>query len=82
MPMSESERRRVVLTALRNARRVYRAADTSGEVLERWFDRMILRKTRVTCSQLGPGVLKWEDYRNKVMSLEKALADVALITCE
>ena len=80
--MTESERRRVVQTALRNARRTYRAADTAGEVLERWFDRMINRSTRVTCSQLSPGVLKWEDYRNKVMALEKAWADLGLIACE
>jgi len=80
--MTDSERRRVVLQGLRGARRVYRAADTSGEVLERWLDRMIIRKTRVTCSQLAPGLLKWEDYRNKVQSLEKALADVSLMACE
>ena len=82
MPMTDSERRRVDLQGLRGSRRVYRAADTAGEVLERWLDRMIARKTRVTCSQLGPGLLKWEDYRNKVQSLEKSLADVSLMACE
>lgn len=81
MAMSESERRRLVVQAVRNARRVYRSADTAGEVLERWLDRMIERKTRILCPQMDPVIPKWEDYRNKVMALEKALADMIGTAC-
>jgi hypothetical protein len=79
--MTDAELKRLVNQGLRNARRIYRAADTSGENLERWLDRMILRKTRVTCSQMDALIPRWEDYRNKVMALEKGLADVFSAAC-
>ena len=79
--MTESELRRLIVQSVRNARRLYRQADTAGEVLERWLDRMIERKTRITCSQMDPVVPKWEDYRNKVMACERALADMIGSAC-
>ncbi len=82
MPMTDAERKRLVNQALRNARRVYRAADTAGEELERWMDRMIDRKTAVTCSQIQPGLPRWENYRDKVKATEKAMVDAILIACE
>jgi len=42
---------------------------------------MIERKTRITCSQMDPVVPKWEDYRNKVMACERALADMIGSAC-
>ncbi len=79
--MTDAELKRLVNQGLRNARRMLRTADTSGEVLERWLDRTILRKTRVTCAQMDALIPRWEDYRNKVQLLEKALADVFSSAC-
>ncbi len=79
--MTDAELKRLVNQGLRNARRIHRSADTAGEVLERWLDRMIERKTRVTCAQMDALVPRWEDYRNKVQMLEKALADVFSAAC-
>jgi polyhydroxyalkanoate synthesis regulator phasin len=79
--MTDAELKRLVNQGLRNARRVYRASDTAGEQLERWLDRMIERKTRVTCAQMDSLIPRWEEYRNKVQSLEKALADVFSAAC-
>lgn len=72
---TESELKRITLQAARNVRRVYRAADTSGEVLERWLDRQINRTTRITRTQAAAIIPRWEDYRDKVISLESAVAD-------
>lgn len=80
-PLSESELKRVVLQGVRAARRTYRSADTAGEVLERWLDRMIERKTRITCSQMQAVIPLWEDYRAKVLACERSLADMILIAC-
>ena len=73
--MTESEARRLVLQSARNARKAYRRADSAGEVLERWLDRMIDRKTRIRFSQAEAVIVKWEAYRDNVGSLEKALGD-------
>lgn len=75
MAMSESERKRLVLQSARLARRLYRTADTSGEVLERWLDRQIGRKTRITGSQAYQVIPRWEAYRDRVLAVEKGIAD-------
>jgi len=82
MPLTDAELKRLVNQSLRNVRRTYRQADTAGEVLERWLDRMIERKTRVTCSQMNPVLPRWEEYRNRVMACEKALVDCMNVACD
>lgn len=72
---TEAEIRRLIVQSARNARRVYRQADTAGESVERWLDRMIERKTRITSDQAMPLVNLWEDWRNKVRACELAFAD-------
>ena len=73
--MTESEQKRLALQAARGARRQYRKADTSGEVLERWLDRQIKRKTRIHRSQALAVLPLWEAFRDQVRGLERALAD-------
>lgn len=78
--MTESEFKRLVLQAARNARKAYRKADTAGEVLERWLDRQIERKTRIRASQAEAVIPRWEAFRDNVMALERALADFLTAT--
>jgi len=42
-----SERKRLVVKALRQVRAAYRRADTAGERVERELDRLIRRKTQI-----------------------------------
>lgn len=78
--MTESELRRLVLQSVRNVRRAYRKADSAGEILERWLDRQIERKTRILTSQAVAVIPKWESYRDSVQALEKALGDFLVAT--
>lgn len=73
--MTPTEVKRYVLQAARNARRYYRRADSAGEVLERWLDREIKRKTRIQRDQALKCVPLWEKYRDNVKAVEMALAD-------
>lgn len=73
--MTEAQLKRLVNLAARNARRSYRTADTSGEKLERWFDRQIRRKTRILATQASGVIPLYEDYRSKVIILEKRIAE-------
>jgi len=50
--LTDAQARNLVVKALRQARAAYRKADTAGEVLERDFDRLIKRKTRISANQL------------------------------
>lgn len=77
--MTYVQLRNLVVRGLRAARKVYRSADTSGEVLERIMDRLITRKTLITPNQLDPLLSRWQTYRAKVLALEKALADAVNI---
>lgn len=72
---SDAEALRFVRRALRNARRFFRESDSAGEVLERWLDRQIKRKTATSRPQAEKIVPLWEDYRDKVKALEGAIAD-------
>lgn len=75
----ESERKRIVIAALRATRRIYRAADSEGERLERVLDRLILRKTRPLPAEVEPLYGRFRVYRDKVQLLERALTDLFAI---
>lgn len=64
------------IRAVRNARRAYRKADSSGERLERWLDRMIARKTRIRPHQARAVDPLWVAYRDAMRGLETALTDM------
>lgn len=74
--MTAAERKRLTIAAVRNARRYYRRADSQGEVLERWLDRMVKRKTEISREQALAVEPRWNAYRDSVRTLEKALADM------
>lgn len=73
--MTYVQLRNLVVRGLRAARKVYRSADTAGEVVERTLDRLISRKTLITPAQLEPLLSRWGTFKAKVQALEKALAD-------
>lgn len=77
--MTYVQLRNLVVRGLRAARKVYRSADSAGEVVERTMDRLIGRKTLITPAQLEPLLSRWSAYRAKVAALEKALADAVNI---
>jgi len=72
----ESRRKSEVNRALRQARRLYRLADTKGEVLERVLDRLIKRKTRVLGEEAEQVIKPWEAYSAAVSQVERGLVDV------
>lgn len=75
-PASEAQKKRVVLASARRVRQLYRKADTSGEILERWLDRQIDRRTRIMPAQVQRGVTLFQDYFAKVRSAESAMTDL------
>lgn len=80
--MTTIQKRELVRKALRNARRFYRSADSSGEILERNLDRLIKRKTLVTREQLAPLVTQYQAWGEKLRTVEggiTALLEVSAI---
>lgn len=76
LPQTEAQRKRVVLAAARVARRWYRRADSQGEVLERWLDRQISRKTRIMPAEVQKGVKLFQAYFQSVRNLEIVMSDL------
>lgn len=72
-------KRNEVRAALRAVRRVYRKADSLGEVLERRLDRMVDRKTMVYKEEFNPLVKDFYSFKAGLTALEKALADAVSI---
>lgn len=76
LPRTEAQRKRLVLQSARAARRQYRRADTAGELLERWLDRQIARKTRIMPAEIQRGVRLFQAYFANVRAVETVLTDV------
>lgn len=77
--LTDAQARTLVVKALRSARASYRKADTAGEVLERDFDRLIKRKTRINAQQLLIISDKYKAYLAKAAIAAIPLADAYLI---
>lgn len=76
LPKTEAARKRTVLQAARRARAAYRRADTAGEVLERWLDREIKRKTRIMPASVMRGLRLYQAWFLEVRKVETAFADL------
>lgn len=63
--MTETELKRLQRAGLRSARRALRAMDSQLEKLERWYNRMLKRKTRVRPDQLEPGYRLVDELKAK-----------------
>lgn len=74
--MTDSEAKRLTLQAVRNARRLYRAADSAGEKVERWLDRQVKRKTFLRPDQSEKLYPLYEEYLSKVQALDRGVSDM------
>ena len=82
MASRESERKRLVNAALRQVRRAYRQADSTGEKFERTIDRLIARKTRPASEDLMPLANQFAVYKGGITALEKGLTDLYKIVAD
>jgi hypothetical protein len=73
--LTDAQARNLVIRALRQARRAYRAADTAGEVEERDLDRLIKRKTKINATQLVVLADKYRRYQQLVNAVQIPLTD-------
>ena len=74
-----AQRRRNVNLALRQLRKAYRKADTTGELFEREVDRLIDRKTLVTSQSLERLTGLANSYWRAAEDLQQPLVDVHTI---
>lgn len=73
--LTDAAARNIAIKALRSARAKYRSADTAGEALEREFDRLIKRKTRINSSSLITLSKRYESYLSLVEAVQVDLAN-------
>lgn len=70
-----AELKRQRLASLRSVRRIQRAADTAIEKIERRLSSLSNRKTIIDAEAALTLVPLYNDFRDKVRTMEKALAD-------
>jgi len=73
--MTDAELKRLIVASARTARRYNRRLQTQAEILERWLDRAIARKTRIKESEATPVIKIWDTLKVYTRNLEVALAD-------
>lgn len=71
--LTDAQARNLVIKALRQARAKYRQADTKGEQLEREFDRLIKRKTRINAASFNTLLTKYTELTAVVDSIQASL---------
>lgn len=76
--MTEGERKRLLVQAARNVRRMYRRADSQGEIFERWLDRQILRKTSIRPESVQKGTALYLEYRGRVQAVDASMSDLMI----
>lgn len=80
--LTDAAARALVIKALRQARKAYRAADSAGESLEREFDRLIKRKTRINSTSLSTLSTRYDNWLHLVEALQVSLTDAYLVTSQ
>lgn len=76
---TQGERRQQAVRAIRELRRLYRKADSSGEKVERELDRLIKRKTLISPDSLATLGRLLQGYIRNQEVLEMGYADAATI---
>jgi len=69
---TQAQRRREAIAAVKSFQRVYRKADSLGELLERELKRLGSRKTLIGVDQMGNLSSKLDAYARQVADLQKA----------
>lgn len=77
--LTDAQARSTVIKALRRARATYRSSDTAGEKLEREFDRLIKRKTRINANSLVTLSELYANLSRLTDAIGASLADVNAI---
>lgn len=80
--LTDAQARRLVIQALRKARRAYRAADTAGEREERELDRLVKRKTRMNATQLTTLANRYTEFQKLVNAVQIPLTDAFYIASQ
>lgn len=80
--LTDAQARNLVIKALRQARRAYRAADTAGETEERELDRLIKRKTRINSSSLVTAAKRYQEYQKLVNAIQIPLTDAYTVASQ
>jgi hypothetical protein len=71
--LTDAQARNLVIKALRQARAKYRTADTQGEKLEREFDRLIKRQTRINAASFTTLVKRYTEYTQLVEAIQTSI---------
>lgn len=74
-----AERKAQAKSALRALRRIYRAADTLGEKVERELDRLIKRKTLVGPDSLVKLGEMAREYSRSIENVNRGFGDLASV---
>lgn len=80
MAETYAQRKAAVLAALRRVRQAYKKADTSGEILEREINRLLLRKTIVTPATLKALSQKYDQFATLTNAVEKPITDALTLS--
>lgn len=80
--LTDAQARNLVIKALRKAKAVFRTSDSYGESLEREFDRLIKRKTRINANSLVTLNQRYKDYINKVAAVQGPLTDANQVAAQ
>lgn len=68
--LTDAVARNLVIKALRQARRAYRTADTTGEKVERELDRLIKRETRINATSFKTLLQRYAEYTAAVEAIQ------------
>lgn len=71
--LTDAQARNLVIKALRQSRAKYRTADTYGEKLEREFDRLIKRETRINAASFKTLLERYVEYTKLVEAIQVSL---------
>jgi|WetSurMetagenome_2_1015567.scaffolds.fasta_scaffold208294_3 hypothetical protein len=80
MAETYAQRKAALLAALRRVKQAYKKADTSGEILERELNRLLLRKTIITPATLKTLSARYDEYSKLVQGVEKPIADAMTLS--
>lgn len=80
--LTDAQARNLAIKAIRQARAAHRKADTAGEKLEREFDRLIKRKTRINAQSLVTASNLYLDLLKLTEQMQTPLSDANYVASQ
>lgn len=80
--LTDAQARNLVIKSLRQARIAFRKSDTMGERLEREFDRLIKRQTRINSGSMVTLDKLYREYGKLVAQISIPLGDAYAVTSQ